>query len=211
MKTVSYAITVCDETEEFSRLFDFLKKNVDLKNNEICVLADSTKVTKEIESILESDKDAKCFYRPFDYDFAAHKNYLIDRCDCDYIFQIDADEIPHEYLVKNLNEILEMNSDVDLIGVPRINIVEGITSYYLDKWKWRMNEKGYINFPDYQYRIFRNDGKIKFSGMVHEVPANAEVISLFPDHEKYALFHKKTISKQEKQNELYDRLMKFYR
>ena len=43
----------------------------------------------------------------------------------DYIFHIDADEIPNEVLLKQLPQILEIN-DTDLVWVPRINIVNGI-------------------------------------------------------------------------------------
>ena len=58
--------------------------------------------------------------------FSALKNYTKEQCSGDYIFHIDADEIPNEVLLKQLPQILEIN-DTDLVWVPRINIVNGIT------------------------------------------------------------------------------------
>ena len=82
------------------------------------------------------------------------KNNLKSHCTKDYIFQVDADEIPHEYLVEYLGEVLETNP-VDIVFVPRVNTVEGLEQSHIDKWKWNVNDKGWVNFPDYQTRIYK--------------------------------------------------------
>ena len=142
----------------------------------------------------------------FNKDFSKLKNYTKEHCSGDYIFHIDADEIPNETLLKQLPEILEIN-DTDLVWVPRINIVNGITDWHLHHWHWRQTEQGWINFPDYQARIFRNTDDIKWIKPVHEVIDGAKTYSHLPPQEELTLKHEKEINKQEQQNRLYDSII----
>jgi hypothetical protein len=142
----------------------------------------------------------------FTKDFSALKNYTKSICSGDYIFHIDADEIPNQILLEQLPTILEIN-DTDLVWVPRINTVEGITDFHLNLWKWRVTEQGWINFPDYQARIFRNTDDIKWIKPVHEVIDGAKTYSHLPPHEELTLRHDKDIKKQEIQNKLYDQII----
>jgi hypothetical protein len=142
----------------------------------------------------------------FNGHFADWKNKLNSFCTGDYIFQIDADELPPKYLVENLWAILEMNKTVDVYRVPRINTVKGLTQEHIQKWRWRVDDKKRVNFPDYQWRIYRNDPKIKWINKVHEVLTGFEVMSELPSEEEYCLIHEKTIEKQEKQNNYYNTL-----
>ena len=100
-------------------------------------------------------------------------------------------------------EGLILNTDSDLFLVPRINTVEGLTQEHIDKWKWNVDDKGRVNWPDYQYRIYKNRFYIKWVNDVHEVINGAQVGIQLPAEDRFALTHKKTISKQEKQNEFY--------
>ena len=34
---------------------------------------------------------------------------------------------------------------------------------------WNVNDKGWVNWPDYQWRIWKNKPKIKWKNKVHEV------------------------------------------
>ena len=72
------------------------------------------------------------------------KNNLKSHCTKDYIFQVDKDEIPHEFLVEYLPQVLQENP-VDIVFVPRVNTVEGLTDEHIQKWKWKVNEKGWVN------------------------------------------------------------------
>ena len=139
-------------------------------------------------------------------DFAAFKNNLTAHCTGDYIFQIDADEIPNIILVKYLAEVLDMNEGIDVMLVPRINTVEGLTREHIQKWGWKVDSNGWVNYPDYQWRIYRNDVSIKWKNKVHEVLEGYKTISNFPLTEAYSLYHPKTIDKQVKQNNYYDTL-----
>ena len=140
---------------------------------------------------------------PLNKDFATYKNNLTKHCTKDYIFQLDADEIPHENLVRWLSDVLDDNP-VDVIFVPRVNTVEGLTQEHIQKWRWSVNEKGWVNWPDLQTRIYRRTSEIEWEGKVHERIKGYNTLTLLPLEEPFAIYHPKEIERQEKQNELYD-------
>ena len=142
----------------------------------------------------------------FEGHFADWKNKLKDYCKGDYIFQIDADEIPNETLIDNLPAILESNPTVDVYLVPRVNTVEGLTIDHQLKWKWNVNEKGWVNWPDFQWRVWKNKPEIKWVNKVHEKLDGHREFATLPAEEVYALYHPKDIKRQEKQNEYYESL-----
>ena len=143
-------------------------------------------------------------WRSYDFhkNFADWKNLLNSYCKGDFIFQLDADEMISEYMIKNLSTILEMNKEVDLYFVPRINTVDGITEKHIKKWGWRVNDKGWINWPDAQGRVFRKG--MSWYGKVHERIIGGQKFSSLPLDEEYCIQHHKTIERQEKQNNLYN-------
>jgi hypothetical protein len=205
---ISYAITVCNELEEVKRLINFLHSNK-CKEDEICVLLDKPKCPPPLLDQLYRFSSAnwiKLKESSFQGHFADWKNELTRMCSGDYIFQIDADEIPHINLVQTLPEILELNQDIDVFLVPRINTVEGITQNHIRQWRWVVNEKGWVNFPDYQWRIYKNSSNIEWRNKVHEVIGGHKSSTLLPAEEDYCLYHPKTIGRQEKQNNYYNTL-----
>ena len=205
---ISYAITVCNEIEEIKRLIPFLLEHK-RDEDEIVVQQDNTKLDPAVYTYLAEQKlkgNIKFICHPLDKDFSQFKNNLTSHCSGDYIFQIDADEIPHEYLIQNLHTLLELNPNVDLYRVPRINTVEGLTPEHIQKWRWHVNDKGWVNFPDRQHRIYRNDPKIVWKGKVHEVITGFRIMGDLEALEEYCLYHPKEIERQEKQNEFYDNL-----
>ena len=204
---ISYAITVCNEFVEIQKLIPFLLKHK-RHEDEIVVLYDSKNGSKSIEEFLRAksiNAEFQWFKDEFDGHFADWKNKLNSFCGGDYIFQIDADEIPNEVLIENLPEILKGN-DVDVILVPRVNTVEGLTNEHIQKWGWNVDEKGWVNWPDFQYRIYKNSDDINWKNKVHEVLEGFKSISHLPMEEDLALYHPKEIKRQEKQNEYYDTL-----
>ena len=208
MINITYAITVCNELEEITKLVDFLKDRIK-KDDEILIQYDETSVTDPIKSYLTilsqlHTNTIKVIGYPLNNDFAAFKNNIKNNASGIFIFQIDADEIPSEYLVENLSEFIEFNKDVDLFFVPRINTVEGLTKQHIKKWKWQVNDKGWVNFPDYQTRIYRRTSEIEWVGKVHERIVGYNTLSILPQEEQYCLYHHKQIERQEKQNDYYD-------
>jgi hypothetical protein len=206
--TITYAITVCNEFVEIQRLIGFLLKNKRI-HDKIVVLYDSKNGDREIEAFLRSHSingEFAWHKAEFQGHFADWKNRLSSLCTTDYIFQIDADEIPHEKLIELLPEILQENIECDIIMVPRVNTVEGLTHEHVAKWGWNVNEKGWVNWPDEQWRIYKNKSEIKWVNKVHERLEGHKIWTHLPIIEEFALYHPKTIERQVKQNELYSKL-----
>ncbi len=205
---LSYAITVCNEVEETIRLVNQLL-NYKGESSEIVVLLDTPKAPIELVEYLELQANADyitLIESEFDNDFAHWKNFLNSQCKGEWIFQLDADEYLDPNLIVNLEDILNNNLDKDLIVVPRINTVEGLTDEHIQKWGWRVDEKGWVNFPDVQTRIYKNKETIGWAGKVHERIGGFESYTAFPSDEMYCIKHPKTIKRQEKQNDYYNTL-----
>jgi hypothetical protein len=203
---ISYAITVCNELEEVNRLLNFLHQHK-RSEDEICVLLDKPKSSQQLldELYYWSSKDIIILKEStFQGHFADWKNELTRICSGDYIFQIDADEIPNDFLIENLPTILENN--VDVILVPRVNTVQGITPQHIQDWGWKQNEKGWIQWPDHQWRIYKNTPDIKWKNKIHEILDGYKTYSGLPELEEYAIYHPKTIERQELQNNFYNSL-----
>jgi hypothetical protein len=208
---ISYAITVCNEFKELQELLQFLflhKRAVD----EVVVLFDKTNGTEEVRELLRRYNydygfDFRWYEKEFTNHFADWKNYLTSLCDNDYIFQIDADELPTVELMENLPYIIEQG--VDVVLVPRVNIVRGITEEHTSRWGWRVNQAGWINWPDYQWRVYRKNETIFWKNKVHEVLEGFKTFAALPSDDKNLnlhLIHIKDIERQEKQNNFYDKL-----
>ncbi len=206
---ISYAITACNEVEETIRLVNQLL-NYKGENSEIVVLLDTPKAPVELVEYLElqaNEDYITLVESEFNSDFAQWKNFLNSHCKGEWIFQLDADEYLEPDLIVNLEDILDNNIDKDLIVVPRINTVEGLTEAHIQKWGWKVNEKGWVNFPDVQTRIYKNKPEqIGWSGKVHERIGGFQSYTAFPTDEVYCIRHPKTIDRQEKQNNYYDTL-----
>jgi hypothetical protein len=205
---LSYAITVCNEFLEIQKLIPFLLENKRTQD-EIVILYDQKNGDPEVLSyLLKFNKLPNVqTWRGLDFDghFADWKNKLTEYCTGDYIFQIDADEIPHINLIENLPDLLSTN-DVDMIRVPRVNTVEGLTQEHIQKWRWHVNEKGWVNWADWQMRIYRRHPDIRWKNKVHEVLEGFKTHGMLPAEEEWALYHPKTIDRQERQNNYYDTL-----
>jgi hypothetical protein len=199
---ISYAITVCNELEEIKRLVSFLLEHK-RPEDEIVILWDENGDTKVWEYVINIP-EPRHFRDYFNNNFSEWKNKLSLVCKGDYIFQIDADEIPNKYLIESLPEILETNSEVEVYVVPRVNTVKGLTPEHITKWRWHVNENGWVNWPDYQWRIYKNTPDIKWKNKVHEIIEGYKTVAQIPAYESLALYHPKTIDRQEKQNQLYD-------
>lgn len=208
---ISYGITVHNEAEELNRLLELLIHKTDPEDEiVICVDGEDDAVEHVLRSWTqqyghEDMKVIKVYQRKLNGDFATQKNSVIENSTGDYIFHIDADEYPHEILLKQIKEILEVN-DVDLIWVPRVNTVEGITEEHMRVWRWKTTEQGWINYPDFQSRIFRNREDIRWRRKVHEQIEGCKTYAHLPPHEELSLYHPKDIKKQEEQNNFYSTL-----
>jgi len=215
---ISYLVTVKDELQEIKKLITcLLSKKED--EDEIVVLQDSTPNSDDegigqlkVRAFLNSVNEIKIMGERLNEDFASFKNFGKQQCSGDYIFQIDADEIPSSFFLENIKTILSYNENVELYWIPRINIVKGLTNEWTHKWGWRLSNldeyNDIINWPDFQSRLFKNQKNINWVGRVHEVLTGAEVYSYLPAEIEYAIYHEKQLDKQIKQNEHYSRIVR---
>ena len=201
---ISYSILVHNEDETLEKL---LHRLIEYKQpqDEIVVLDDysDNPKTKAILDYYSSTCDIKLDSRNLLKDFASQKNYLKGMCTGDYSFNLDADEMISHWFMKDIHDILEGN-EVDLIYVPRINTVDGITEQHCRMYGYQINEKGWINYPDWQGRIFRNRPNIRWEKPVHEQLTGFQTYAHLPQEQKYSITHPKTIERQVEQNRFYN-------
>lgn len=204
MKTISYAILTHNEGEYIERLLNFLTTNKRAEDE--IVIVDDYSDDDHTKQVLEKYKDQiQLHYRTFDGDHTS-KNYLNSQCKGDYILQLDADELITEELIQHLPTILQDNPTIDLFVMPRINTVEGLTEEWAAKWRWHVNERGWVNFPDWQMRLYRNCAWVKWDGLLHSRVVGAQVTATFPPEEAYCIIHHKQLDRQIKQNDLYEKI-----
>ena len=205
---ISYAITVCNEFVEIQNLVSFLLENK-RNEDEIVILYDSNNGEEGVEEYLRAksvNSEFAWHSGNFKNHFADWKNKLTSLCSGDYIFQIDADELPHSDLITNLPSILENNPNNEVYLVPRVNTVQGLTNEHINNWGWKVDDRKRVNWPDYQWRIWKNITGIKWINKVHERLDGYKTFAALPEAEEFSLSHPKTIERQEKQNKFYDTL-----
>ena len=206
---ISYAVTVVDEIKEIQTLLPLLIENK-REDDEIVVQYDNQKVSVDVLEYLNDltfeKKINKTIGYPLNSDFGTYKQHLTQNCAGDWIFQLDADETIDPILIQGLSNILEGNDTIEMFFIPRINIVNGLTPEHIQKWKWQVNENGWVNFPDVQGRLYQNKQSIFWAGKVHEQLQGFESYTIFPQDETYCIKHIKEIERQERQNALYETL-----
>jgi glycosyltransferase involved in cell wall biosynthesis len=202
--TISYAILTHNEGEYIETLLSFLTTYK--RNEDEIVIVDDFSDDELTKSVLDKYKDQIILqYRVFDGD-ATQKNYLNSLCTKDYILQLDADELIDLQLLNMLPNLLELNNTVDLFIMPRINTVEGLTQEYINRWRWNVNEKGWVNFPDWQMRLYRNCDWVKWEGLLHSKIEGYKTFINLPQDELFCILHPKQLDRQVAQNNLYDKI-----
>ncbi len=202
MSTVSFAITACNEHQELDRLLKQL--DTILRTDDEVIIQLDTNATDKVKSVVDK-YDFQSISFGLNNDFASFKNNLKNHCSKDWIFFIDADEYLSNGLKDSIYEILNINKGlVDVISVPRINTVDGLTRDHIDKWRWFVDDNGWVNYPDYQTRICANKSEINWVNKVHERLSGWKTIANLPSG--YDLVHPKTIERQEKQNKFYGQI-----
>ena len=207
---ISYGLTVCNEHEEINSLINYLLERID-EEDEIVVVYDQNRVTSEVMSVLSQHKvlcQHKVLSYPFNFqqNFLENKNFMNSKCTGEYIFQIDADEIPEDFLVRNLKNVLQSNP-VDLLITPRKNIVPGLTQSHIQRWGWKVTEQGWVQWPDEQKRIYKNTPDIKWSGhQIHGMVEGFKTFATLPFEEEWSIIHNKTLERQEQQNDRYNQI-----
>lgn len=216
---ISYTILYKDEDKEIKRLVKFLLENLGKKDEIIVVcddyLSDDTPplysninetmgYLYEWGVLLTGRISVRTEYHLLNNDFSQQKNFAASLAQNEWIFNIDADEMISETFIKNIHKVLDMNKEIDMFYLPRINTVDGLTPHHIQKWGWKVNEKGWVNFPDYQTRIYKNNKDIMWENKVHERLKGFKTYTYLPMTEEWCIIHEKNIEKQEKQNNFYN-------
>ena len=202
---ISFAITTHNEGEYIRDLFDQLVPHCEQTGDEIVVVDDNSTDPFTLNLLYDyADRNIIQLYsHELNHDFGAHKNFLNSKCNGKYIFQVDADEKFNLNLLTYLHDIID-NNDIDLYMIPRVNVVNGLTDEDIRRWGWRINNKGWVMFPDYQTRLYKNIPEIKWEGKVHERIVGYKTTAPLPEEEEWCLYHIKDIDRQRKQNDYYD-------
>lgn len=200
--------------------------------NEIVIADDSTDNSrKEVERFIEDtlkkgptnftrDK-IKIFKRKLNMDFASQTNEISKRATSEWIMKLDVDELMDDRSLNNmrflLSAIMKENPKVKVIGVPRVNTLNGVMVNDVPREQWNVdylskqkrfnpNDDLTIKNPDYQFRFFRKD--VKWVNPVHEVPEpvkNKEKDEVILTH-NISIFHPKMVQQQNKQNQFYNQI-----
>jgi glycosyltransferase involved in cell wall biosynthesis len=207
---ISYCITVWNENLELDRLLKIIyawKSDTD----EVIVQGDAGKVTHEVISVLYPyiNRGLQYLEFPLKGDFGAFKTNLFRQSTGDWCFFIDADEYPHENLISCIKELIDSAEyeNIELLRVPRINTVSGLTQDWIRKWNWNtsaIDNQICVNWPDLQSRIVKRTESIRWSNKVHEIIDGISSYSNLPLDPHWALYHPKTIDRQIRQNQFYE-------
>lgn len=206
MTSISFAITAKDEHKELEKLLTQIT-SYKQPQDEIVIQLDSGS-SVEVNQVVSSFSGSisSSFSFPLNGDFSTFKNNLKNNCNGEYICFLDADEIPSKNLMDRIHEIIESNPTVELMNVSRVNIVEGITPEYIKQMGWKINSKGYINYPDCQTRIIQNIPTLQWYGNVHERITGAKTYAFIPSGIDLDLMHVKSFERQQQQNNYYNSL-----
>ena len=83
-----------------------------------------------------------------------------------------------------------------------------MTQEHINHWGWQVNEKGWVNWPDWQGRIWRNRPNIRWENPVHEILTGFKQYAYLPAEEQFSFYHPKDIKRQEQQNMKYSGIIR---
>lgn len=199
--SISYLVTCKNEGYPLQFLLETLFKYKD--DAETIILDDYSDDEDTLSVLQNSEKRSNGFFKVHKHhlnkNYSEHKNYGKSLCRGEWIFQIDADEMPSEVLLTNLHDILNVNPNVELFWLPRINKFTGVTDAHAKQWGWDINNPNkWVNWNsgDYQGRLLQNIPRLQWKRPLHEKIEGFKIESWFPREEDFALVHTKTIEKQ---------------
>ncbi len=149
---MTLAVVILTKNEE-NNIVDVIK-NARQCTDEILII-DSGSTDKTVE--LAERNGAKVFYRAWDNDFAAQRNFALDKTSADFIFYIDADERLTLKTIEHIKKILTQNNFNFQYKVQRKTTAFGVIFNH-----------GVLH-PDYVLRLFPRE-KVQWAGKVHEHP-----------------------------------------
>ena len=213
MSSLSYLITVHNETKTLKNLLEKLDHYIDSERDEIVILDDfsDNEETRKILSAASYRDYVRLYQHALDRNYGGHKNYGTELCKKQWIFQLDGDECPSVTLLINIKPIIDENPEIELFAIPRINDFRGVSHEHAKQWGWRLtpsptfSNRLIVNWPDFQGRCYKNiPTRIKWDRRLHEKLEGYTKFASLPEDEEFAIYHDKTIETQIKTNQRYN-------
>jgi len=163
---ISYLVTCKNTGLSLQFLLERLYK---YNQNCECIILDDysdDSNTLQVLNNISNNNFFKIYKHKLDRNYSEHKNYGKTFCQGEYIFQIDDDEMPAETLLESLIELIDLNKDVELFWIPRINDFKGVTDIEAKKWGWRLTkipeliQEKIIDDQSYEYEFLKKNGYI---------------------------------------------------
>lgn len=184
--TLSACVICMNEAGWIRNMLECLKNTVD---EIIAVDEYSTDGTRETLQ----EYGAKIIDGRLNNDWGSLRNSSISNATMEWILIIDPDEMMEPLLHKVLKtrELLDYCEDTgfDAVVMKRKNIINEVFQHY--------------TYPDLTVRLFKNNGKILFSGLIHEQVSG--YVNRFESN--YHIIHKKTSAQQTKQSKRYQEII----
>lgn len=204
---IDYIILISDNLKAKNIITQLINFNIPKDN--IYLLFDSdkshTREYKQLINFTSIQNITHIYFHSLNYDFATHRNFIIDKCISTMLFFIDDDELLtfelHNFILNNE----ELIQEYDCLAIPRYNktIFDTTREVYFKYITLILDENDVANWPDYQYRILKNNPSIRYIGKIHEIPNGIIGIGFIPALYSYAIQHEKTSSEQLKRYEYY--------
>lgn len=130
--------------------------------------------------------------RPFANHFADQRNFALEHCRAEWVFELDADEIPSTPLLAGLRDIASdaEKSGNDCVGLVRLNVIDDAL----------VASPGHLGL-DYQYRL--HNRRCHWRGAVHEEIAGYRARFEQPWHDGHFLIHDKKSGRHVERNAFY--------
>lgn len=197
--SISYTVVVQDELNAVKRLHHTIQVCKKPEDESIAVhlyreereLDDPIHV--EIKEYLMDNFDTYCNYK--NENIISHlKNYVLDLATKDYAFLLDANEFVTAQTLALWNNVIKNEPEYDIFWTPRVNIDYTISQKEKeDKYGLRLNERGWINWPDNQPRIIRKNAGLIWEQHERGIRINGakKSGSLTPDPRLATVNHKR--------------------
>lgn len=157
------------------------------------VVVDGGSTDGTLNILKDNSSDIKLLEKKWDDNFEIQKNYALDNTNNDWRILIDADE-SFDHLLWNQIPWHIWAADqegVDCISLPRINIVNDLTHEMVENQGWQLSFFNWINYPDYQERIYKKN--CRYAGRTHErIVGSKNNSALIGQH----IVHRKSFDRQ---------------
>lgn len=158
MKLISFVIGTHNEGHQILEAVRSITQSGLSCNYEIILVDDESTDSDSLRALdILSHEGHGVYTKKFLGNFADHKNFMNGLCDGYWIINLDADERIFSN-ISYLPDILHQNEGLELLYVPRANIVYNITSEHLTRWNWKILKLDGVPLTS----KFRNELDVKY-------------------------------------------------